>query len=187
VEQFGQGHIAVFLQGWSSPVERARYMTATEMVKTVVKGAAGRPVVVKPHPRNACYETEMIRQWLLRHHPKVRVSNANIHDILAGACATVSISSSVALEGMLHRVPAILFGRSDLHHCAETVTEPSEWPAALARALARDWPYDAFLLWFLRRQNIDVSRPWAERLLDRMAAQGADFAALGIVPRPAAI
>lgn len=180
VEVFGQGHIAVFLQDWSDPVERARYMTADQMVRTVVQGAAGRQVVVKPHPRNSARETQKIRQWLVRHHPEVRLTTANIHDILPGACVTVSISSSVALEGMLHRVPAVLFGRSDLHHCAETVQHAADWPAALARATRRDWPFDAFLLWFLRRQNIDASRPIADRLLDRMAAQGADFAALGI-------
>jgi hypothetical protein len=186
-EDFGQGHIAIFLQDWSDPVERARYMTADDMVKTVVNAAAGRRVVVKAHPRNSARETQKIRQWLTRNHPEVRLTKANIHDILRGACATVSISSSVALEGMLQRVPAILFGRSDLHHCAETVQSPGDWPEALARAVSRDWPFDAFLLWFLRRQNVDVSRPLMDKLLDRMAAQGADFGALGIArPLPAA-
>ena len=181
VETFGQGHIAVFLQDWSDPVERARHMTADEMVKTVVKAAGGRPVIVKPHPKNSARETQKIRQWLVKNHPQVRLTGANIHDILAGAAVTVSISSSVALEGFLHRVPAVLFGRSDLHHCAETVTTPAAWPDALTRALTRDWPYDAFLLWFLRRQNIDASRPFLVRILDRMEAQGADLAALGII------
>lgn len=180
VEAFGQGHIAVFLQDWSDPVERARHLTALEMVKTVVKGAGGRQVVVKPHPNNAARETQKIRQWLVRHHPQVRLTEANIHDILAGAAVTVSISSSVALEGMLHHVPAVLFGRSDLHHCAETVVTPADWPGALTRALDRDWPFDAFLLWFLRRQNVDAGRPFLAKVVDRMRDQGADLAALGI-------
>ena len=187
VEVFAQGHIAIFLQDWSDPVERARHMTGLDMVRTVVEAAAGRPVVVKPHPRNTARETRKIRQWLTRHHPQVRITQANIHDILQGAAVTVSIASSVALEGMLHHVPAVLFGRSDLHPCAETVRSPAEWPPALTRALTRaqagDWPFDAFLLWFLRRQNIDGSRPFLDRLLDRMAAQGADLAALGIIRR----
>ncbi|MBC7478851.1 MAG: hypothetical protein H7317_12275 [Pseudorhodobacter sp.] len=181
VQAFGQGHIAMFLQDWSDPVERARHMTAELMVKTVVKGAAGRQVVVKPHPNNSARETQKIRQWLVRHHPQVRLTDANIHDILPGAAVTVSISSSVALEGMLHHVPAVLFGRSDLHHCAETVVQPDDWPAALDQALTRDWPYDAFLLWFLRRQNVDAGRPFLQKLVDRMTGQGADLAALGIV------
>jgi len=177
---FGSGHIAVFLQDWSHPVERARHMTADQMVRTVVQGAAGRQVVVKPHPMNTGRETRKIRQWLVKTHPEVRLTDANVHDILAGAAVCVSISSSVALEGMLHRVPAVLFGRSDLHHCAETVVQPTDWPGALNRALTRDWPYDAFLLWFLRRQNLDASRPVLDKVLDRMQAQGADLAVLGL-------
>ena len=181
-ESFGTGHIAIFLQDWSDPVERARYMDSDTMVRTVVAQAAGRPVVVKPHPRYAGRETQKIRQFLRRNHPEVRVTEANIHDILPGAAVTVSISSSVALEGLLHRVPAVLFGRSDLHHCAQTVQRPEEWPQALQQALSKTWPYDAFLFWFLRQQNIDASRPFLGRILDRMAAQGADFSALGIIP-----
>ena len=153
---FGNGHLAVFLQDWSDPVERAQLIDAETMVRTVVEGAAGRHVVV--------------------------ITDANVHDILRGAAATVSISSSLALEGMLHRVPALLFGRSDLHHCATTVARPEDWPAALDRALGTAWPYERFLLWFLRWQNVDASRPFLPRVLERMQAQGADFAALGITP-----
>ena len=86
---------------------------------------------------------------------------------------------------MLHRVPAILFGRMDLHHCATTVRAPAEWPAALDNALTTDWPFEKYLLWFLRWQNIDASRPFMPRILERMQAQGADFAALGITLPPA--
>jgi hypothetical protein len=92
--------------------------------------------------------------------------------------------SSLALEGMLHRVPAILFGRSDLHHCAVTVQRPEDWPQALQRALATDWPHDRYLLWFLRWQNVEAARPFLPKVLARMAGQGADFAALGITLPP---
>ena len=182
VEHFGSGHIAVFLQNDSDPVLRARHMTTEDMVRTIVAGAAGRPVVIKPHPRDMGPATIELLDWLMSTHPEVRITTANVHDILARAAVSVSISSSVALEGMLHGVPTILFGRSDLHHCAMTVRAPEEWPAALRAALTRDWPHEAFLLWFLRRQNIWATRPFLPRVLQRMAAQGADFTALGIDP-----
>lgn len=136
--------------------------------------------MVKPHPRNFGPETAEICALLTACHPDVRVTNANLHDIVAGAALTVSISSSVALEGMLHGVPAVLFGLSDLHHCAVTVRKATDWPAALDQAIAREWPFEAFLFWFLRRQNVWAARPFLSRVLERMAAQGADFAALGI-------
>lgn len=177
---FGQGHLAVFLQDWSDPVERAQWMDSETMVRTVVQGAAGRRVVVKPHPRYKGRETRAILKYLRGSGADVQITDANVHDILHGAAATVSISSSLALEGMLHRVPAILFGRMDLHHCATTVTTPADWPAALDTALTTDWPFERYLLWFLRWQNIDASRPFLPKVLERMQAQGADLAALGL-------
>ena len=180
---FGTGHLAIFLQDWSDPVERAQLIDSEAMVRLVVEGAAGRPVVVKPHPRYKGRETRAILKYL-RGRNGVTVTDANVHDILRGAAATVSISSSLALEGMLHRVPALLFGRSDLHHCATTVARPEDWPAALDRTLTTDWPYERFLLWFLRWQNIDASRLFLPKVLERMAAQGADFPVLGITPPP---
>jgi hypothetical protein len=185
VEHFGTGHIAVFLQNDSDPVLRARHMTTDDMVRTIVAGARGRPVVIKPHPRNMGPATVELLDRLITSHPEVRITTANVHDILAGAAVSVSICSSVALEGMLHGVPTILFGRSDLHHCAMTVRKPQDWPAALSAALTRDWPLEAFLLWFLRRQNVWATRPFLPRVLERMAAQGADFTALGIDPSAA--
>ena len=182
-QDFGTGHLAVFLQDWSDPVERAQLMDSETMVRTAVEGAGGRPVVVKPHPRYQGRETRAILKYL-RGRPGVTVTEANVHDILAGAAATVSISSSLALEGMLHRVPALLFGRMDLRHCATTVATPSDWPGALDRALATDWPYERYLLWFLRWQNIDASRPFLPKVLDRMEAQGANLADFGITRPP---
>jgi hypothetical protein len=179
-ESFGTGHIAIFLQDWSDPVVRARYMDGMQMVRCVLAHSQGRPVVVKPHPRNIGPETAEICDFLRRKHPQVRITQANIHDILQGAAATVSIASSVAMEGMLHSVPALLFGRSDMHPCAQTVTRKQDWPAALERALGHDWPYEKFLFWFLKRQNIWAARPFLARVLDRMQAKGADFNALGL-------
>ena len=40
-------------------------MTTETMVKTVVEGANGHPVVVKPHPRNMGPETVELLDWAL--------------------------------------------------------------------------------------------------------------------------
>ena len=173
--------IAVFLQDWSEPVEAARFMSTQAMLQTVIAGAAGRPVVVKPHPRNQGPETVMLLHWLARKQPQVLVTQANLHDILAAAAVCVSICSSVAIEAMLHSKPAILFGKSDLHPCAATVQSPQDWPAALAHALSFDWPYQAFVHWFFDQHLRGGDVMWPP-LLQRMQAAAADFAALGISP-----
>lgn len=179
VEPFGKGHIALFLQDLSDPVERARHMTAAEMVEAVLAHRDGRELVVKPHPRNSGPETEAILRRLAG-LPGVRVTEANLHDILAGAAVSVSISSSVGLEGMLHGVPAVFFGATDLHHAAVIVRRAEDWPAALTQALTSDWPLAQFLLWFLRRRNLDARRPFMDRVLERIRAVGGDLAALGL-------
>lgn len=179
VECFPEGAIAVFLQDWSEPVARARHMDAAAMVDTVIRGAEGRPVIVKPHPRNVGEETVLLLHRLRRRHPDVIVTEANLHDILAAAAVCVTISSSVALEAMLHRRPVVLFGRSDLHHCAETVADPAHWPSALQRALTRDWPFEAFVHWFVSR-NLRTGSAMIDPVLTRMRAAGADLPALGL-------
>lgn len=176
---FPPGAIAVFLQDWSLPVERARYMDAGAMVLAVLAHTDGRPVIVKPHPRNLGPETlELLAE--LRGRTDVIVTDANLHDILARAAVCVSISSSVAVEGMLHRVPAVLFGRSDLHHCAQTVQRPEDWPGALRQALARDWPYAAFLYWLLHHRSVRTGQGMMGPILKRMQGAKADFSALGL-------
>jgi len=177
--QFPGGHIALFLQDLSDPVERARHMTAAEMVETVLLARDGRPLVVKPHPRNHGPETAAILRRLAG-VPGVEITAANLHDILSGAALSVSISSSVGLEGMMQGVPAVFFGATDLHHNAVTVTRPADWPEAMARALRTEWPHAQFLLWFLRRRNLDARRPFMDRVLERIAAVGGDLAALGL-------
>lgn len=176
-----EGAIAVFLQDWSEPVERARFMSSRAMLETVIAGAAGRPVVVKPHPRNHGPETVELLLWLAQAHPQVLVTDANVHDILAAAAVSVSICSSVAIESLLHRKPTILFGKSDLHHCAMTVAHGEYWPAALARALSADWPYEAFVYWFFEQHLRGGEVMWPP-LLARMQAAGADLGKLGISP-----
>jgi hypothetical protein len=183
VTAYPEGCIAVFLQDWSDPVERARYMTARDMLETILADTGGRPVVVKPHPRIRASETYEILEWLAASHPEVIVTEGNLHDILAAAALSVTISSTVTLEGMMHRVPAVLFGRTDFHHCAETVRRPADWPGAMQRALARDWPFEAFLFWFFRENCVALgAKQTIPRILERMRARGADFAALGMWP-----
>lgn len=179
VQSYPDGAIAIFLQDWSEPVARARYMTAAEMVESVIAGAAGRQVIVKPHPRNRGVETLELLNNLALQHPEVIVTEGNLHDILASTAVCVTISSSVALESLLHRKPVVLFGRSDLHHCAATVRQAEDWPAALQHVLSHDWRYEAFVYWF-SAQHLRGGKDMIAPLLTRMGAAGADFAALGL-------
>ena len=166
------GVIAVFLQGNSDILDRARHMSTPDMIEAVVAAANGRTVVFKPHPKGQTKKELALLDRLCR-LPNVTQADANIHDILANAAVTVSISSAVALEGFLHGVPAVLCGASDLHHCAVTATDPAAIGDAIETAEAKDWPFARFLYWFLKGQLLNAGADdLIDRVLLKMAGQG---------------
>lgn len=141
------GCIAVFLQG-PQPYRRGQaFMDASAMLQAVCAGAGGREVWVKPHPLKQA-EGEALIARLRAKGLAIRGVTAHVHDLVAVAAVTVSVNSAVAIEGMLHGTPAILFGRSDFHHAVETVQRPDDFPGAMARALARPRDYAAYLYWY---------------------------------------
>ncbi|MGL4319329.1 MAG: hypothetical protein ACRCS3_00550, partial [Paracoccaceae bacterium] len=107
---------------------------------------------------------------------------ANVHDMIASAVCTVSFNSAVALEGFLHRKPAILFGQSDFHHICETVREPGKFAEALERVLARaPGGYAQFMFWYLGMQCLHLHWPRFEARVEAIfAAAGFGAERLGL-------
>lgn len=179
-----KGAIAVFLQG-DFPQQRAlAHCTPDAMLRAVVAGAGGRTVLVKPHPLALDADLALIGELVQEGLP-ILPSLANVHDILSASAATVSYNSAVALEGFLHRKPAILFGKSDFHHICQTVTDPAGFGAALERVLARNQGgYAKYLLWYFHRNclNVDGSG-FADRALAIFATAGFGAERLGLAPR----
>ncbi|MEC7257844.1 MAG: hypothetical protein VXW58_08480 [Pseudomonadota bacterium] len=173
VEVVEPGVIAVFFQGRYPIDSGATDYDDFAMLRAVLDGAKGRRVVVKPHP-NASTPGDLAQlNDLARDHPDLLISHANVHDILSTACATVSINSTVALEGYLHRTPAILFGASDFHHIAETVTDAADFAPALARATGRRGGYAQYLAWYFRDNCLSPDAPDAPaRIWARFAEAG---------------
>lgn len=168
---FAPGAIAAFLQGPSEIVTRARHMSEPQMIRALARARPATPVLVKPHPQKPDPDTLAEILALQPEHPNIRIVDANIHDMLAGALVCASICSSVAIEAMLHNTPALMFGRTDFHHCATTVTTEGAVAAALDEATRQPWPYDRFLLWFLKLNCLDLrSGDWLERIAQRMQA-----------------
>ncbi|MFY0595692.1 MAG: hypothetical protein JXQ85_04600 [Cognatishimia sp.] len=166
----GQGYIAVFLQGESKPVRRSLYMEETEMVEALLAGLPDRRILVKAHPRNDDIVTRSHLLRLEQDHSRLELVDANVHDLLAGACLSCSISSSVSVEGMLHNVPSMLFGRTDFHHCAVTVQNASDVPYAFDMAMKTEWPFEKFLFWFFRQNCVDErNEDWIEPILKILA------------------
>lgn len=173
--------IAVFLQGGLPQDRGLAYCTTAEMLRGVAAGAGGRAVLAKPHPLALAADRAVIAQVRSEGYD-VTETAANLHDLLAAAAVSVSFNSAVALEGFLHRTPAILFGPSDFHQFAETVHDPADFPAALRRALSRpEAGYAQFLHWYFRGQCLNVgAKDFLARLLSRFDEAGFPPERLGL-------
>lgn len=181
VTDLPRGCIAVFMQGTLPHARGLAHCSPAAMLMAVAQGAGGRAVLAKPHPLALEHDLAVIA-GVQAQGLAVTATAANLHDILAACTVTVSFNSAVAIEGFLHRKPAILFGPSDFHHFAETVTDPAGFRPTLARAMARPQEgYAQFLHWYFVRQclNVDGKR-FPEKLLAILAAAGFPAERLGI-------
>jgi hypothetical protein len=186
VMELPKGAIAVFLQGTQPQQHGLAYCSPVAMLRAVLIGAQGRPVLVKPHPLALDHDASVIDALIAEGHP-VHATVANVHDMIAAAVVTVSFNSAVALEGFLHRKPAILFGPSDFHHFCETVRDPADFPQALARALARPTGgYAQYLYWYFEQNCLNLHAPTFDADVARIFADaGFPPERLGVSPNPA--
>ena len=183
-EAIGQDAIIVFLQGLSDPVLRSMHMMETEMLDLVMRYRQGRRVLIKPHPKFPETIASAHALRLAENEPDVQVIDANIHDLLEGAYCSVSICSGASFEGLFHRVPAILFGRSDFAACAWTVRTDEEAEKALKEIGGAEFPYERFLFWFLRKKMYNQRNPnLAARVLQRIKRTGFELMPDGAVSK----
>lgn len=180
-----EGHIAVFLQGMGDPVLRNMYMLETEMLELVMRYRAGREVLIKRHPKWPDTLASAHAERLAERDPGVRMVDANIHDMLDGAYCSVSICSGAAFEGFFHRVPAVIFGRSDFKACAWTVRNAGEAERAFAEIGGVAYDYERFLYWFLRRKMFNSRNPnVGARVMQRIERTGFEFLPASPAPDP---
>lgn len=185
LERFPKGALAVFLQGPAPYRAGQAFCEAEVMVRTVLAGAEGRPVIVKAHPLALEEGRALIARLRAEGALGAQMieTDANIHDILAACAATISVNSAAAIEGFLHGKPALLFGQSDFAQAAVSVREPGAFGAALAQALGTDWPHVRFLYWYFGLHCLWLEDPDLEtKILAIFARAGFDARRLGLAP-----
>lgn len=153
-----EGAIAVFLQGKKPFADGQCSLAMHEMILAVTRGAGGRPVVVKPHPLSVTDCAYAIAR-AADQGAVFDVFDGNIHDLLATCAVTVSANSAAAMEGFLHRKPAILFGDSDFESLVTRVHRPEDFATALDSALAAKWRFRKMLFWYFSRHTLDLTAP----------------------------
>lgn len=181
VQDIPVGCIAIFLQGENPQRWGTAHCDTKTMIRTVAEHAGGRPVVVKAHPISDVMNERNMLLDLMSEGLELYPTDANIHDILRKCVVTVSFNSAVAIEGFLYNKPAILFGRSDFHHCCEAVREPSEFVNALAQALDGSRDYQRFLYWYFTTFCLSLNDPEVdEKIMKRFAKAGFSAKRLGL-------
>jgi hypothetical protein len=181
---FPVGCIAVFLQSEAHRgLRETCYLSHEAMLSALLARPDPRPIVIKPHPLEPDGQGRAIAATLAACDRRVIVSDANLHDILDRAAVTVTINSAVGLESMMHRVPVVLCGQADFHHCAVTVRAPDQLAAAIAAAQATAWPFARYLYWYFGLNCINAGTPdLLKDVLARIAATGFDLASFGLIP-----
>jgi hypothetical protein len=148
------GAIAVFLQGRTPYAAGQCDVPMPDIILAACRNASGLPVVVKPHPLSALDCTRAMAK-AADEGAEFSVFDGNIHDLLERCAVTVSVNSAAAMEGFLHRKPAILFGQSDFESLVTRVQAPEGFDVALQTALSTDWRYAKMLHWYFTRHTLD--------------------------------
>lgn len=179
VEEIDPEGIVVFLQG-PPPYRRGHaYMGLDEMLRTVMEGAGGRPVYIKPHPIRKDEGLQVIKGLKEQGYKPIK-TNANVHDLLRQAAVTVSANSAASLEGFLHGTPTLLFARADFDQVAGTVRTPADFAPALEQAVTGKRDYTDFLYWYFS-QCLWLDDPDFEaQVLRRFSEIGFDADRLGL-------
>ncbi len=150
--------IALFLQGNTPHKSGQCDLSMQEMIVAVCKGAGQRKVVVKPHPLSPIECAYAIAN-AAEAGALFDVYTGNIHDLLEACVVTVSANSAAAMEGFLHRKPAILFGKADFESFATTVALPEHFSESLTIALSGNWRFAKMVYWYFSQYTIELGAP----------------------------
>ncbi len=166
-----QGCLALFAQDFLPPRHHRHYLTVPQLIAAAIRDKGARALCIKPHPNNTPEERAQLQAF---HNPDrgVFVTEASIHDLLAACDCVLTLTSAVGFEAFLHRKPVVLGGQTDFAQNAITLTDPTRLGAAIAAALARTWPHERFVTWFLRQNCVEDHPRALPEVLRRIRAKG---------------
>ena len=155
-------YVFVGLQKPGDAVQQLARMPMLGMLEEVVTTcqARGMAVVVKRHPK--CTSGAVARELAAGVAAgRYQVSDASIHDLIAGSCAVCVVNSSVGAEALLHEKPVYLFGAAEYQHVCYRVEARGEF-AQIFRPYELPVPPDTLrrFLHLLRHEYaVDVTDP----------------------------
>lgn len=115
------------------------YVDGVTLARTLIEhyAGSGTKVVIKRHP--LCKDPQVARflkEATRNHH--VIVSEASIHDLIAGAQCVFVVNSGVGLEALLHGKPVVCTGASEYALAATTAKSVDELKSILESGVLAD-------------------------------------------------
>lgn len=152
-----EGVWTIALQGNATMTDYPVYFDYPSLIEKLIQIKGDGKLWIKPHPRMSPLS---IIKYLEYHDPAngVFFGACNLHDLLSKTEIVFTRCSAVALEAMLHKVPAIVGGQVDFVHGVETVTSLDQMETAIDQILQRKFDYESYLFWFLKRQHFEPQR-----------------------------
>ncbi|WP_146010281.1 hypothetical protein [Acidimangrovimonas sediminis] len=152
------GCITIAAQTFAAPEHYPSYAAYPDLIAETLRQRGDRPVVIKPHPWSGLRETEVMARY---HDPRngVIVATPNLHEVLAKSAVVVTRCSAVAIEAMLHRVPAVVSAQVDFHHAVTTLYRADAIGAAMQAAEAARTPFAKYLTWYFGQNLLPAAQP----------------------------
>lgn len=175
--EWGQ-YVFLPMQVANDTVARLADIDTLSLLRSLVSWAriTGTTVVVKRHPM--CRSREIARtieEAELAGH--IRVSNASIHQLVAGAACVVTVNSGVGAEALLQLKPVVTTGGSDYAAATKRVRTESELYAVLDGrnwSCASDGEIRKFLWYYTKKYMVyyDDASAIGDRLRELLAGVG---------------
>ncbi len=149
----GTPFVYIPLQAELLKKRRFQSMSPIDMVKMTARQETRRGLVVTTHPMVRYSGAELRALSELGADPRIEVTTAPMHEMLAACDYVVTENSTVAFHGHLHRKSSILFAACDFHHPHQSVmTQPIE--QAFQRVLTEEVDHAGYRHWLLTRHAI---------------------------------
>lgn len=153
-----RSYVFVPLQSRLTKKRSFQSFSPIDMVKQTIEKSNGRPVVITLHPTVKYSKKDLRAVEKLTENPRVTLSTAPMHEILAGCDYVVTENSSVALYGVLHKKPAIVFAVCDFHHIFQYVPKVGV-EHAFENVLQDEPNFVKYNFWFFMVQMIPQFAP----------------------------
>ncbi len=167
-----RGHVLIALQGKLLDQRHGQSMTPIDMIHETLEQDKFRPIIIKKHPKEDYSDAELAALQGLTAHPRVRFMGDDINALLRNCDYVVTQNSTVAVTGLLHNKPSILFAEADFHHLFQSVNRVGA-VRAFRDILSARRSYAKYFYWYLQLNAINAGRGGAaEKILQNCRELG---------------